>query len=326
MGDHDSSRMPGGPVGASPPVPDAVGPDVGCPGGRLRRPDAAEFEALRPLLFTVAYEMLEVAADAEDVVQEAWLRWSRVDPATVRDPRAYLVRVVIRLSLNRFRTVSRQRETYVGPWLPEPLLTVPDVADDVELADSVSTAMLLVLQTLTPLERAVFVLREVFDVPYDEIAQGVDRTPAAVRQIAHRAREHVAARRPRQRVDRSEHAAVLERFRAAADTGDLQALVDVLAPDVVLVTDGGGVRKAALRPILGRDKVLRFLAAVTPRDVDVELRVELVGGQPGLVAVIDGVVDSVITIDVVDGVVGSLYFVRNPDKLTRLGDEVRLAR
>jgi RNA polymerase sigma-70 factor (ECF subfamily) len=289
-------------------------------------PDAAEFEVLRPLLFTVAYEMLEVAADAEDVVQEAWLRWSRVDTTTVRDPRAYLVRVVIRLSLNRFRTVSRQRETYVGPWLPEPILTVPDVADDVELADSVSTAMLLVLQTLTPVERAVFVLREVFDVPYDEIAQGVDRTPAAVRQIAHRAREHVAARRPRRRVDPSEHAAVLERFRVAADTGDLQALVDVLSPDVVLVTDGGGVRQAALRPILGRDKVLRFLDAVTPRDLDVELRVESVGGLPGLVAVIDGVVDSVITIDVVDGVVGSLYFVRNPDKLTRLDDEVRLAR
>ena len=289
-------------------------------------PDAAEFEALRPLLFTVAYEMLEVAADAEDVVQEAWLRWSRVDPTTVRDPRAYLVRIVIRLSLNRFRTVKRQRETYVGPWLPEPLLTVSDVADDVELADSVSTAMLLVLQTLTPVERAVFVLREVFDVPYDEIAAGVDRTPAAVRQIAHRAREHVAARRPRQRVDRTEHAAVLERFRLAADTGDLQALVDVLSPDVVLVTDGGGVRKAALRPILGRDKVVRFLAAVAPEGIGAELRLTSVGGQPGLVAVIDGVVDSVITIDVVDGMVGSLYFVRNPDKLTRLGDEVRLAR
>lgn len=298
------------------------GNDVGDPPG----PDPAEFEALRPLLFTVAYEMLEVAADAEDVVQEAWLRWSRVDPGTVRDPRAYLVRVVIRLSLNRFRTVARQRETYVGPWLPEPLVTVPDVADDVELADSVSTAMLLVLQTLTPLERAVFVLREVFDVPYDEIADSVERTPAAVRQIAHRAREHVAARRPRQRVDRREHAEVLERFRAAAVTGDLQALVDVLAPDVVLVTDGGGVRKAALRPILGRDKVLRFLEAVTPKGADVELRVELVGGRPGLVALLDGVVDSVITIDAVDGVVGSLYFVRNPEKLTHLEHEVRLAR
>jgi RNA polymerase sigma-70 factor (ECF subfamily) len=289
-------------------------------------PDPAEFEALRPLLFTVAYEMLEVAADAEDVVQEAWLRWSQVDPASVRDPRAYLVRVVIRLSLNRFRTVSRRREAYVGPWLPEPLLTVPDVADDVELADSVSTAMLLVLQTLTPVERAVFVLREVFDVPYEEIAEGVDRTPAAVRQIAHRAREHVAARRPRVQVDRGEHAAVLERFRAAAATGDLQALVDVLAPDVVLVTDGGGVRQAALRPILGRDKVVRFLDAVTPRDANVELRVELVGGRPGIIALLDGEVDSVITIDAADGVVSSLYFVRNPDKLTRLGDEVRLAR
>ena len=305
----DDGRMPGAVSGDRPPVP-----------------DAAEFEALRPLLFTVAYEMLEVAADAEDVVQEAWLRWSRVDPTTVHDPRAYLVRIVIRLSLNRFRTLSRQRETYVGPWLPEPLVTVADVADDVELADSVSTAMLLVLQTLTPVERAVFVLREVFDVPYDEIAEGVDRTPAAVRQIAHRAREHVAARRPRQRVERSEHAAVLERFRAAASTGDLQGLVDVFAPDVVLVTDGGGVRKAALRPILGRDKVLRFLEAVTPTDADVELRLQLVGGQPGIVALLDGEVDSVITIDAVDGVVGALYFVRNPDKLTRLGDEVRLAR
>ena len=289
-------------------------------------PDPAEFEALRPLLFTVAYEMLEVAADAEDVVQEGWLRWSRVDRSTVGDARAYLVRVVIRLSLNRFRTLSRQRETYVGPWLPEPLVTVPDVADDVELAESVSTAMLLVLQTLTPVERAVFVLREVFDLPYDEIAASVDRTPAAVRQVAHRAREHVAARRPRQPVRPREHAEVLERFRVAATTGDLQALVEVLAPDVVLVTDGGGVRKAALRPIHGRDKVLRFLEAVTPQGADIELRVELVGGQPGLVVLLDGAVDSVITIDAAGGSVSSLYFVRNPEKLTRLEEQVRLAR
>lgn len=289
-------------------------------------PSPEEFEALRPLLFTVAYEMLDVAADAEDVVQEAWLRWSRVDRSGVRDARSYLVRTVIRLSLNRFRTLARQRETYVGPWLPEPLVTVADVAEDVELAESVSAAMLLVLQTLTPVERAVFVLREVFDVPYDEIAASVDRTPAAVRQIAHRAREHVAARRPRQRVEREEHAAVFERFRAAAATGDLEGLVAVLAPDVVLVTDGGGVRKAALRPIQGREKVLRFLEAVTPRDADVQLRTELVGGQPGLVALVDGVVDSVITLEVVDGAVASLYFVRNPEKLTRLEERVRLAR
>ncbi len=289
-------------------------------------PDAQEFEALRPLLFTVAYEMLEVAADAEDVVLEAWLRWSQVDRSTVRDERAYLVRVVTRLALNRLRTVSRRRESYVGPWLPEPLLTAPDVADDVELAESVSTAMLLVLQTLTPLERAVFVLREVFDVPYDEIADAVERTPAAVRQLAHRAREHVAARRPRQRVRREEHAAVLERFRAASATGDVGALVSVLAPDVLLVTDGGGLRKAALRPILGRDKVLRFLEAVTPTDVVLDLQLVSVGGQSGLVVLVDGEVDAVITIDVVDGVVGSLYFVRNPEKLTGLEREVRLAR
>ena len=288
--------------------------------------DAAEFEALRPLLFTVAYEMLEVAADAEDVVQEAWLRWSEVDRSTVRDERAYLVRVVTRLALNRLRTLSRRRESYVGPWLPEPLLTAPDVADDVELAESVSTAMLLVLQTLTPLERAVFVLREVFDVPYDEIADAVERTPAAVRQVAHRAREHVAARRPRQRVRREEHAVVLERFRAASATGDVGALVSVLAPDVLLVTDGGGLRKAALRPILGRDKVLRFLEAVTPKDVVLDLQPVSVGGQSGLVVLVDGEIDAVITIDVVDGVVGSLYFVRNPEKLTGLDREVRLAR
>ena len=308
-------------------VPDRVeAPDRTGATDASGEPDPAEFEALRPLLFTVAYEMLEVAADAEDVVQEAWLRWSRVDPSTVRDERAYLVRIVTRLALNRLRTVARRREAYVGPWLPEPLVTVPDVAEDVELAESVSTAMLLVLGTLTPLERAVFVLREVFDVPYEEIAEGVDRTPAAVRQIAHRAREHVSARRPRRQVDRAEHEAVLEKFRRAAVTGDIGGLVDVLAPDVLLVTDGGGVRKAALHPIRGRDKVLRFIAAVTPPDMVVDWQVALVGGTPGLVAVVDDVVDSVITIDPVDGLVGSLYLVRNPDKLSGLQREVRLAR
>ena len=289
-------------------------------------PDPHAFDALRPLLFTVAYEMLEVAADAEDVVQEAWLRWSAADRSDVTSPRAYLVRVVARLALNRLRTLARRRESYVGPWLPEPLVTVPDVADDVELAESVSAAVLLVLQTLTPLERAVFVLREVFDVPYDEVAETVGRSPAAVRQLAHRAREHVAARRPRRPVDRDEHAAVVERFRAAAATGDLGALVDVLAPDVLLVTDGGGQRKAALRPIAGREKVLRFLAAVTPTDVEVALRVVPVGGRPGVVATVDGVVDSVITVEVADGVVTSLFFVRNPEKLTRLDDALPLAR
>src|SRR5579863_2525172 len=167
------------------------------------------FVSHRGLLFTVAYEMLGAAADAEDVVQETWLRWADVDHAQVRDPRAYLVQVVTRQSLNRLRSVSRRREDYVGEWLPEPLLTGPDVAEDAELAVNVSIAMLTVLETLGPTERAVFVLHEVFETPYDEIAQVVGKTPAAVRQIAHRAREHVGARRPGIQVDRAQHQAVV---------------------------------------------------------------------------------------------------------------------
>src|SRR3954447_21703183 len=200
------------------------------------------FLAHRNLLFTVAYEMLGSAADAEDVLQETWLQWMKVDLPPVRDPGAYLVRITTRQALNRLRTVKRRRETYVGEWLPEPLLTRADVADDVELAESVSMAMMLVLETLSPTERAVFVLREAFDVSYDEIAAAVDKSTAAVRQIAHRARRHVDARRPREVVSQSETRAVLESFRHALDTGDLRGLLDVLAPEVVLITDGGGVK------------------------------------------------------------------------------------
>ena len=194
------------------------------------------FLAHRSLLFTVAYEMLGSAADAEDVVQETWLRWVGVDQSEVNDPRAYLVRIVTRQALNRLRTQARRRETYVGEWLPEPLLVTHDVAEDVELAESVSFALLTVLETLGPTERAVFVLREVFDVPYDEIAAAVDKSPAAVRQVAHRAREHVAARRPRMQVGRTEQQQVVQRFLDALTGGDLQGLMDVLAPDVVVVT------------------------------------------------------------------------------------------
>src|SRR3712207_569426 len=193
------------------------------------------FVAHRSLLFTVAYEMLGSAADADDVVQETWLRWADVDRAEVRDPRAYLVRIVTRQALNRLRTLARRREDYVGEWLPEPLPTSPDVAEDVELAESVSIAMLTVLETLAPAERAVFVLREVFDLPYADIAAAVDKTPAAVRQIAHRAREYVAARRPRIRVDRAEHRRVGDRFLAGPPSGDPQAPLQGLSPDVVLV-------------------------------------------------------------------------------------------
>ena len=218
------------------------------------------FVTHRSLLFTVAYEMLGSAADAEDVVQETWVRWADVAHDEVREPRAYLVRIVTRQALDRLRTVARRREAYVGVWLPEPLLTSPDVAEDVELAESVSIAMLTVLETLGPVERAVFLLREVFDVPYDEIAEAVGKSEAAVRQVAHRAREHVTARRPRMSVSRAEQQAAVERFQAALTTGDLQGLLDVLAPDVVLMADGGGVVSAAIRPISGAKTVARQLA------------------------------------------------------------------
>jgi RNA polymerase sigma-70 factor (TIGR02957 family) len=282
------------------------------------------FLAHRNLLFTVSYEMLGSAADAEDVLQEVWLRWAGVDTDEVRDPRAYLVRMATRLSLNRLRTLARRREDYVGTWLPEPVLTAPDVAQDVELADSVSTAMLLVLETLPPTERAVFVLREVFDVPYAEIAEAVEKSEPAVRQVASRARRHVEERRPRSSVTAAERDAVIERFRAATETGDLQSLMDVLAPDVVLMTDGGGKVQAALNPIFGRDKVLRFLTAVTPESL--ELVPVWLNGSPAIQFVIAGQRDGVGTMLVEDGVVTRLFLVRNPDKLRSVGQEVDLAR
>jgi RNA polymerase sigma-70 factor (TIGR02957 family) len=282
------------------------------------------FVAHRNLLFTVAYEMTGSAADAEDVLQETWLRWAPVDHDQVRDPRAFLVRIATRLALNRLRTVQRQRETYVGPWLPEPLLTTPDVAEDVELADSVSFAMLTVLETLLPAERAVFVLREVFDLPYDDIASALDRSTAAVRQMAHRARSHVEARQPRIEVSLRERDAVVGRFLAAARTGDFESLMDVLAPDVVLVTDGGGKTRAALRPILGRDKVLRFMHGVAGPLAGAELRT--VNGGPAVCVVEDGGVHTIVNFLVEEGQVTGLYVVRNPDKLGRLEEPVTLSR
>ena len=279
----------------------------------------------RNLLFTVAYELLGSAADAEDVLQETWLRWGEVDRAEVRDDRAYLVRITTRLALNRMRTNARRRESYVGPWLPEPLLTAPDVADDVELADSVSLAMLTVLETLGPTERAVFVLREVFAFGYDEIAAAVDKTPAAVRQIAHRARTHVEERRPRNRTTQEQVHRVLEQFMRATTTGDVQALLDVLSPDVVLVSDGGGVKRAALRPILGADKVARFLTGQRT-DVPVAIEIAYVNGAPGLHLLVDGVVETVVSAVLEDGLIAGLYAVRNPAKLARLDEVVILTR
>lgn len=289
---------------------------------------ADPFVTHRNLLFTVAYELLGSAADAEDVLQESWLRWADVDQAEVRDPRAYLVRIVTRQSLNHLRSSSRRREEYVGEWLPEPMLTSPDVADDVELAESLSMATLTVLETLGPAERAVFVLREVFDVPYDEIAVAVDKSPAAVRQIAHRAKEHVASRRPRVRVERSEQEQVLERFIAALNTGELQALMDVLAPDVVAIADGGGkVRGAARRPIVGAAKIVAYLqGGLAKLGVHPIATRALVNGAPALRIEVDGVLFGVVSLTIEDGRVTRIYSVANPDKLARLDAEAMLAR
>ena len=284
------------------------------------------FVTHRSLLFTVAYEMLGSAADAEDVVQETWLRWADVDKTDVRDPRAYLVRIVTRQALNRLRTLSRRREDYVGEWLPEPLLTHPDVADDVVLAESVSMAMLTVLETLGPIERAVFVLREVFDTPYDEIAGAVGKTPATVRQIIHRAREHVAARRPRVHVDLAEQQAVIERLLAVLNSGDIQDLLDLLAPDVVLVADGGGQVAAARHPLEGADRVAAFLSGFERIAPVAEVKIVWLNGAPAVRIDLEGELDTAVSLVIEDGRISRIYAVRNPDKLARLGEETRLSR
>ncbi|MFE7359267.1 RNA polymerase sigma-70 factor [Streptomyces sp. NPDC057543] len=283
------------------------------------------FVVHRSLLFTVAYEMLGSAADAEDVLQDSWLRWADVDQLQVSDPRAYLVRVVTRQALNRLRTLSRSREEYVGEWLPEPLLTSPDVAEDVELAESVSIAMLTVLETLGPTERAVFVLREVFETPYGEIAEAVGKSAATVRQIARRAREHVAARRPRVRVNRSEQQAVVERFLVALRTGQLQELMEVMAPDVVLIADGGGIVAAAPAPIHGAELVAPLLARANRVVAAFETTTVWLNGAPAGRIEIDGE-PAAVSLVVENGRVTRIYVVRNPRKLTRLDKPAELAR
>ncbi|MFD0266268.1 RNA polymerase sigma-70 factor [Streptomyces sp. NPDC127106] len=288
-------------------------------------PATETFVAHRNLLFTVAYEMLGSAADAEDVLQETWLRWVGVDLDHVRDQRAYLVRITTRQALNRLRSMKRRREAYVGQWLPEPLLTTPDVAEDVELAESMSMAMMLVLESLSPTERAVFVLREVFDVGYDEIAEAVGKSPAAVRQIAHRARRHVDARRPRRTASASETRAALESFRRALETGNPQALLDVLAPDVVLLSDGGGIKRAAPRPVVGAEKFVRFyLGGTAKAGATIACEPTVVNGNPALAVYVNGAFDAVMAVRVEDGRITGLYFVRNPEKLTRVTSETPL--
>ncbi|EST20791.1 RNA polymerase sigma factor SigJ [Streptomyces roseochromogenus] len=285
------------------------------------------FEQHRPLLMGVAYRMLGRVADAEDVVQDAWLRWSAADLAGVREPRAYLVRITTRLAIDRMRQVRARGEAYVGPWLPEPYLTefgaaAPDTAERAVLADSVSLAVLVVLESLSPLERAVFVLREAFGYPYAEIAALLDRGEAAVRQLAGRARRHVDERRPRYEVDPARRRELTDRFLAAAAEGDLDGLVSLLAPDVRLVSDSGGKARAALRIVHTADKVARFLVGVARQSPpDLSARLLETNGGPAVLLLSGGTPDSLFQLDVADGRVTTVYVVRNPDKLRHLADD-----
>ncbi|MGW1818974.1 RNA polymerase sigma factor SigJ [Streptomyces sp. NPDC002125] len=284
------------------------------------------FEEHRPVLTGVAYRMLGRVADAEDVVQEAWLRWSSEGRGDVREPRAFLVTITTRLAIDRLRHLKSRREAYVGPWLPDPVATefgqaVPDSAERAVLADSVSLAVLVVLETLSPLERAVFVLREAFGFPYAEIGATLDRSEAAVRQLAGRAKRHVEERKPRYDVDPAVRRDLTERFLSAAAGGDLKGLLSLLAPDVRLVSDSGGKAKAPRRIIETADKVGRFLVAVGQErywPTGVAVRIREINGGPAIVFLADGAVSAVFQPEVTDGVIRCVYIHRNPDKLATL--------
>ncbi|MFD0262490.1 RNA polymerase sigma-70 factor [Kitasatospora indigofera] len=271
------------------------------------------------MLFGIAYRMLGSVADAEDLVQDSWLRWSQVT-ARVGNPGAFLARTVTNLALNRLSSAAVQREAYVGPWLPEPLVTAPGAAEEVEMAESVSYAMMVVLESLSPLERAVFVLKEVFGFSYPEIGEALERSEASVRQVGHRAKSHVQARRPRFDAPPEVRRQVTDEFLAACLGGDLNRMLELLAPSVTAWSDGGGRVKAAIRPIDGADKVARFLLGVLANQPLENMRVHDVdvNGRPGLVIDAAGQVDSVVVLEIEDGRIGELRILRNPEKLTHL--------
>lgn len=279
------------------------------------------FEDHRALLFGVAYRVLGSAVDAEDVVQETWLRWSRVDHATVADPGSFLMQVSTRLAIDRLRKLKASREAYIGPWLPEPLITSQDVAEEADLAESVSMAMLVVLETLSPLERVVFVLREAFEYPFAEIATILGRTETAVRQVARRARAHVEARRPRFMHDRRVRRRATERFLAACVGSDVDALLDALDPDVTLWGDGGGRRGAPRVPVHGARKVARLLAAVGERGPDdMKVRVMDVNGGPAALFSSGGSAFALCVLDLepTGDRIAKIWMITNPAKLATL--------
>ncbi|HZA09603.1 RNA polymerase sigma-70 factor [Mycobacterium sp.] len=293
------------------------------PAGQI---DQDVFDRHRGLMFAVAYRLLGSAADAEDVIQDAWFKWSAVDRQGVAEPKAYLARIVSNLALDRLRSAQHRRETYVGPWLPEPILTEGDAADDVEVAESVSMAMLVVLESLSPLERAVFVLKEVFDFSYAEIGAAVGRSEATVRQAARRARANVEARRPRFAADRATTREVTERFHAAATGADINELMELLAPDVTLWTDGGGKVRQAMRPIQGAGKVAAWFAGTVRRPyegvelVDMTMSVAEINGAPGVLITGAGRLIGALTIELdADNRITAIHVVANPDKLRDIG-------
>ena len=273
------------------------------------------------MLFGIAYRMLGSAADAEDILQDAWLSWSRVDTAGVAEPRAYLARTVTNLSLNRLASAAVQRESYVGTWLPEPLVTAPDAgtgaAGGVERAEDVSLALLVVLESLSPLERAVFVLKEAFGFAYAEIAGMLDRTEVAVRQVGSRARAHVQAGRPRYEAPPEVRRKVTDEFLAACVGGDLNRMMEMLAPDVTMWADGGGKIRAALRPLVGADKSARWILGILLNRPIPDMGVHRVdvNGQPGLMVTSGASTDSVMVLEVDETGITAIRLIRNPDKL-----------
>lgn len=291
---------------------------------------AERFTLLRPLLFTIAYEILGSATESDDVLQDSYLRWADVDLSTVHDTRSYLAALVTRQALNTLRAGARRREEYVGPWLPEPLLLDDqDPSTDVVLAESVSMAMLVLLETLSPDERAVFVLREVFGFDYGEIAEAVGKPAPTVRQVAHRAREHVRARRKRFDADPQRNAEITAQFLATAASGDVDGLMAMLAPDATWMADSGGKVSAARRPVVGADKVARAIAGLMRRAAaEAALRVEMVNcnSAPAVLLYLGDHLEGVITVEIAGDKITNFYVMRNPDKLAALATARDISR
>ena len=280
---------------------------------------AETFSPHRPLLFSIAYRMLGSVMDAEDMVQETFLRWQSADD--VRSPKSYLSTILTRLCIDQLRSARVQREAYVGPWLPEPLFTeeMPDMDEKLAQADSLSMAFLVILESLQPAERAAFLLREVFDYEYAEIASIVDKSEANCRQMVHRARQHVRERRPRYDAPPEQVQRLTEQFMQASISGDVSGLLRLLSEEVTLLSDGGGKIVAAINPILGQDNVARFLVGIAGNAPDsFEYRFAQINGRPGVVNYFDGQPQSVGTLEIVDGKISSIYIIVNPEKLQRI--------